>query len=175
MNARELQACADRLEEFLVTMLASVGRSERRHHGSLYVQGLLLDGSRSSLWPSGCPAATSRPCSNSWDKAPGPGNRSAACWRNTWRKRCCRQRDGLSRTPGFPSRAKDRWGWRDSIRERWGNWATAKWRWGGTWRREPRGCRWTGGCTFPRLGREMGEGGGKTGIPATPPSPPSSR
>ena len=51
MNSRELQACADRLEEFLVTMLASVGRSERRHHGSLYVQGLLLDGERKSIEP----------------------------------------------------------------------------------------------------------------------------
>jgi SRSO17 transposase len=51
MNAREMQACADRLEEFLVTMLASVGRSERRHHGSLYVQGLLLDGERKSIEP----------------------------------------------------------------------------------------------------------------------------
>ncbi len=51
MNTRELQACADRLEEFLVTMLASVGRSERRHHGSLYVQGLLLDGERKSIEP----------------------------------------------------------------------------------------------------------------------------
>src|SRR2546426_4066292 len=51
MNARELQACADRLEEFLVTMLASVGRSERRHHGSLYVQGMLLDGERKSIEP----------------------------------------------------------------------------------------------------------------------------
>jgi len=51
MNARELQACADRLEEFLVTMLASVGRSERRHHGWLYVQGLLLDGERKSIEP----------------------------------------------------------------------------------------------------------------------------
>lgn len=51
MNARELQACADRLEEFLVTMLAKVGRSERRHHGLLYVQGLLLDGERKSIEP----------------------------------------------------------------------------------------------------------------------------
>ncbi len=51
MRARELQACADRLEEFLVTMLASVGRSERRHHGSRYVQGLLLDGERKSIEP----------------------------------------------------------------------------------------------------------------------------
>jgi len=51
MNARELDACANRLEEFLVMMLASVGRSERRHHGSLYVQGLLLDGERKSIEP----------------------------------------------------------------------------------------------------------------------------
>ncbi len=51
MNARELDACANRLEEFLVTMLASVGRSERRHHGWLYVQGLLLDGERKSIEP----------------------------------------------------------------------------------------------------------------------------
>src|SRR5487761_543707 len=51
MNAREVEACADRLEEFLITMLASVGRAERRHHGSLYVQGLLLDGERKSIEP----------------------------------------------------------------------------------------------------------------------------
>ena len=51
MNARELDACANRLEEFLVTMLTSVGRSERRHHGLLYVQGLLLDGERKSIEP----------------------------------------------------------------------------------------------------------------------------
>ena len=51
MNARELDACANRLEEFLVTMLTSVGRSERRHHGWLYVQGLLLDGERKSIEP----------------------------------------------------------------------------------------------------------------------------
>ena len=46
MNARQLEACADRLQEFLTTMLAGVGRAERRHHGSLYVQGLLLEGER---------------------------------------------------------------------------------------------------------------------------------
>lgn len=51
MNAKELQACADRLEEFLSKLLASVGRSERSHHGSLYVQGLLLDGERKSIEP----------------------------------------------------------------------------------------------------------------------------
>ena len=51
MNARELDACANRLKEFLVTVLASVGCSERRHHGWLYVQGLLLDGERKSIEP----------------------------------------------------------------------------------------------------------------------------
>jgi hypothetical protein len=35
----------------LITMLATVGRSERRQHGSLYVQGLLLDGERKSIEP----------------------------------------------------------------------------------------------------------------------------
>lgn len=51
MKARDLQACADRLEEFLSKLLRGVGRSERRHHGSLYVQGLLLDGERKSIEP----------------------------------------------------------------------------------------------------------------------------
>ncbi len=51
MNARDLEACADRLEEFLSKLLRGVGRSERRHHGALYVQGLLLDGERKSIEP----------------------------------------------------------------------------------------------------------------------------
>ncbi len=51
MNGRQLAACAERLQEFLTTMLAGVGRAERRHHGSLYVQGLLLDGERKSIEP----------------------------------------------------------------------------------------------------------------------------
>ena len=51
MNARQLAACASRLQEFLTTMLAGVGRAERRHHGALYVQGLLLDGERKSIEP----------------------------------------------------------------------------------------------------------------------------
>lgn len=51
MKARDLQAGADRLEEFLSKLLRGVGRSERRHHGSLYVQGLLLDGERKSIEP----------------------------------------------------------------------------------------------------------------------------
>jgi len=51
MNSRHLEACADRLEEFLSKLLRHVGRSERRHHGALYVQGLLLDGERKSIEP----------------------------------------------------------------------------------------------------------------------------
>ena len=51
MNARQLAACANRLQEFLSTMLVGVGRAERRRHGSLYVQGLLLDGERKSIEP----------------------------------------------------------------------------------------------------------------------------
>jgi SRSO17 transposase len=51
MNSRELEACADRLEEFLSKLLRQVGRSERRHYGALYVQGLLLDGERKSIEP----------------------------------------------------------------------------------------------------------------------------
>ena len=51
MNARQLEACAERLQKFLTTMLASVGRAERRHHGARYVQGLLLDGERKSIEP----------------------------------------------------------------------------------------------------------------------------
>ncbi len=51
MNARELQACADRLEGFLSKLLSGVGRAERQRHGSLYVQGLLLDGERKSIEP----------------------------------------------------------------------------------------------------------------------------
>ena len=51
MNIRELQGCADRLEEFLAKLLGGVGRWERRHHGSLYVRGLLLDGDRKSIEP----------------------------------------------------------------------------------------------------------------------------
>ncbi len=51
MNTRELEACAGRLEKFLFKMLRHVGRSERRRHGALYVQGLLLDGERKSIEP----------------------------------------------------------------------------------------------------------------------------
>ena len=39
------------MQKFLTTMLAGVGRAERGRHGSLYVQGLLLDGERKSIEP----------------------------------------------------------------------------------------------------------------------------
>jgi SRSO17 transposase len=51
MNSRELKACWDRLEEVLPELLRNVGRPERRRHGALYVQGLLLDRERKSIKP----------------------------------------------------------------------------------------------------------------------------
>lgn len=51
MDEQALQVCAERLEKFLAKLLAWVGRSERRQHGSRYVQGLLLDGERKSIEP----------------------------------------------------------------------------------------------------------------------------
>jgi SRSO17 transposase len=51
MKARDLQACADRLEEFLAKRLRGVGRAERRDQGARYVQGLWLDGERKSIEP----------------------------------------------------------------------------------------------------------------------------
>jgi SRSO17 transposase len=46
-----LQRCRQRLEQFLRDLLEPVGRSERRHWGSVYVRGLLLDGERKSIEP----------------------------------------------------------------------------------------------------------------------------
>jgi SRSO17 transposase len=40
-----------RLEQFLVDLLDTVGRSERRQWASVYVRGLLLDGERKSIEP----------------------------------------------------------------------------------------------------------------------------
>ena len=51
MTAAQLERCRKRLEQFLVDLLAPVGRSERRHWGSVYVRGLLLDGERKSVGP----------------------------------------------------------------------------------------------------------------------------
>src|SRR6266571_2283877 len=51
MTDAQLDRCRKRLERFLVDLLEPVGRSERRHWGSVYVRGLLLDGERKSVEP----------------------------------------------------------------------------------------------------------------------------
>ena len=51
MTDAQLQRCRKRLEQFLLDLLEPVGRSERRHWGSVYVRGLLLDGERESVEP----------------------------------------------------------------------------------------------------------------------------
>jgi len=51
MTDAQLERCRRRLEQFLIDLLESVGRSERRHWGSVYVRGLLLDGERKSVGP----------------------------------------------------------------------------------------------------------------------------
>jgi hypothetical protein len=50
MTDAQLARCRKRLEQFLVDLLEPVGRSERRHWGSVYVR-LLLDGERKSVEP----------------------------------------------------------------------------------------------------------------------------
>lgn len=51
MDARQLQALDRRLTDFLSTLTASMGRSERRRWAEVYVRGLLLDGERKSIEP----------------------------------------------------------------------------------------------------------------------------
>ena len=51
MTDAQLDRCRKRLEQFLVDLLEPIGRSERRHWGSVYVRGLLLDGERKSIEP----------------------------------------------------------------------------------------------------------------------------
>jgi SRSO17 transposase len=51
MTDAELARCRKRLEQFLFDLLQPIGRSERRHWGSVYVRGLLLDGERKSIEP----------------------------------------------------------------------------------------------------------------------------
>src|SRR6202011_2518856 len=51
MTDAQLARCRKRLEQFLVDLLEPIGRSERRHWGSVYVRGLLLDGERKSVEP----------------------------------------------------------------------------------------------------------------------------
>ena len=51
MTDAQVERCRKRLEQFLVDLLQPVGRSERRHWGSVYVRGLLLNGERKSVEP----------------------------------------------------------------------------------------------------------------------------
>ncbi len=51
MNAKELARCRARLVQYLVDLLAPLGRSDRRHWGEVYIRGLLLDGERKSIEP----------------------------------------------------------------------------------------------------------------------------
>jgi SRSO17 transposase len=51
MDAKQLQECRSRLQRYLEDLLEPVGRAERRHWGSVYVRGLLLDGKRKSIEP----------------------------------------------------------------------------------------------------------------------------
>jgi SRSO17 transposase len=49
VTEKQLSKCRQRLEAFTTEMLAPLGRSERRHWGSVYVRGLLLNGERKSV------------------------------------------------------------------------------------------------------------------------------
>src|SRR3954470_14436912 len=49
MTEKQINKCRRRLEAFTAEMLAPLGRSERRHWGSVYIRGLLLDGERKSV------------------------------------------------------------------------------------------------------------------------------
>src|SRR4051795_958587 len=49
MTEKQLSRCRQRLQAFIAEMLAPLGRSERRHWGSVYVRGLLLNGERKSV------------------------------------------------------------------------------------------------------------------------------
>ena len=51
MTEGQIKKCRQRLEQFLLDPLEPVGRSERRHWGSVYVRGLLLNGERKSIEP----------------------------------------------------------------------------------------------------------------------------
>jgi len=51
MTEGQIKKSRERLDHFLVDLLEPVGRSERRHWGSVYVRGLLLNGERKSIEP----------------------------------------------------------------------------------------------------------------------------
>ena len=114
MNTRQLAACADRLQEFLTTMLVDVGRAERRRHGGLYVQGLLLEGQRKSIEPLAgrVPGAEVQALQQFVGQSPW-------AWEPVRRQMAQRMekelRPGLSTTPVFPNKAITRSAWRLSI------------------------------------------------------------
>src|SRR5450759_4166153 len=51
MTNKELEAVGGRLDGFLSDLLAPMGRRERQHWATIYIQGLLLDGDRKSIEP----------------------------------------------------------------------------------------------------------------------------
>jgi SRSO17 transposase len=51
VTSKELSEVGSRLDEFLLDLLAPMGRSERQHWARVYIQGLLLDGERKSIEP----------------------------------------------------------------------------------------------------------------------------
>ena len=51
MTNKELAAVGGRLDGFLSDLLAPMGRRERQHWATIYIQGLLLDGDRKSIEP----------------------------------------------------------------------------------------------------------------------------
>ena len=96
MTDAQLARCRQRLEQFLVDLLEPVGRSERRHWGSVYVRGLLLDGERKSVEPMAkrLPDGNEQAMQSSWDKVPGTGSRFGSAWRNAWSVSWSRMRYG---------------------------------------------------------------------------------
>jgi SRSO17 transposase len=51
VTAKEVGALDKRLDRFLADVTSSLGRSERRHWAKVYLQGLLMEGSRKSIEP----------------------------------------------------------------------------------------------------------------------------
>ena len=50
MTPKTLKALDRRLQRFLEDLLEPMGRSERRHWARVYLEGLLLDGERKSIF-----------------------------------------------------------------------------------------------------------------------------
>lgn len=51
MNAKQMERCRARFEQFVDDILTPLGRRDRRHWSAVYVRGLLLDGERKSIEP----------------------------------------------------------------------------------------------------------------------------